>query len=163
MVHLPQTIIVFGKNIIDIIFMHCLFFMYLLAPFIFQWFFLRLSLLEGIFKSMSPQILRDRFIWRSPKERGQCGTRGTLGGWHHVMGNAWGCWYTLKLTTTKKLNFWGFFSIVDPDAHVIFGSKMSHLLQTRIFWESHLQTFDLPHDPSRCAAFKKILMAGTEI
>ena len=60
--------------------MHCLLFMYLLAPFIFQWFFLRLSLLEGIFKSMSPQVLRDRFIWRSPEERGQCGTRGHLEG-----------------------------------------------------------------------------------
>ena len=69
----------------------------------------------------------------------------------------------LKAHNNKKLNFWAFFSIVDPDAHVIFGSKMSHLLQTKIFLESHLQTFDLPHDPSRCAAFKKILMAGTEI
>ena len=36
----------------------------------------------------------------------QYGTGGTLGGRHNVIGNAWGCWNTWKLTTGKKiLNF----------------------------------------------------------
>ena len=31
----------------------------------------------------------------------------------------------------------------DPETHLIFVSKMSHLPQTRILWESHLHNFDL--------------------
>ena len=51
---------------------------------------------------------------------------------------------------------------VDPETHVIFGPKMSHLLQTRIFWENHLQNFDVPLGPFHCATNKNILTAGAE-